>query len=132
MGIGDTWNMVQRQNFAADEVDEVLAEVRELVQARGRRNVQWEIGSTARPPGLVDMLLERGLVPHEHDDYAVALVLRSAPPPGPAEMTGPPGVVPRGVHRGVRRAAHRLRNDSRTGRRGREAPGGAVARPAPG
>ncbi len=87
MGIADTWNMVQRQNFAADEVDQVLAEVRELVKQRGRRNVQWEIGSAARPPGLVDMLLQRGLVPHEHDDYAVALVLRSAPPPGPPEMT---------------------------------------------
>lgn len=64
MGIGDTWNMVQRQNFGADEVDEVLAEVRGLVQARGRRTVQWEVGSTAQPPGLVDMLLERGLVGH--------------------------------------------------------------------
>jgi GNAT superfamily N-acetyltransferase len=87
MGIGDTWNTVQRQDFAADEVDDVLAEVRELVRARGRRSVEWEIGSSARPAGLVDMLLARGLVPHHHDDYAVALVLRAAPPPAPAEMT---------------------------------------------
>jgi hypothetical protein len=87
MGIGDTWNTVQRQDFPEDEVDDVLAEVRGLVQGRGRRSVQWEIGSRARPAGLVDMLLGRGLVPHSHDDYAVALVLRAAPPQGPAEMT---------------------------------------------
>src|SRR5262249_23210866 len=91
MGVGDTWNTVQRQDFGADEVDDVLAEVRGLVRARGRSSAQWEIGSVARPAGLVDMLLQRGLVPHEHDDYAVALVLRAAPPAGPAGTEGRAG-----------------------------------------
>ena len=79
MGPGTTWNTVQRQRFRADEVDEVLEEVRSLLRARGRRRTQWEVGSAAQPPELVDLLLERGLV-HDKDPYAVALVLTQAPP----------------------------------------------------
>src|SRR3989442_6484154 len=90
MGAGTTWNTVQRQRFGADEVDDVLEEVRSLLRARGRGKTQWEVGSAAEPPGLVDLLLERGLVP-DKDPYAVALVLRQAPP-APA-----PGLVARRV-----------------------------------
>jgi hypothetical protein len=53
--------------------------VRAELRARGRTQTQWEVGSSA-PPGLVDALLERGLVP-DKDPYAVALVLTSEPPP---------------------------------------------------
>jgi hypothetical protein len=56
----------------------VLAEVRDELRARGRTQTQWEVGSSA-PPGLVDALLERGLVP-DKDPYAVALVLDREPP----------------------------------------------------
>jgi GNAT superfamily N-acetyltransferase len=77
-GAGSTWNTVQRQRFPLEEVDEVLAEVREALRARGRTQTQWEVGSSA-PAGLVDALLERGLVPDE-DPYAVALVLTHEPP----------------------------------------------------
>jgi len=59
-------------------VDEVLAEVRGALRARGRTQTQWEIGSSA-PSGLVDALIERGLVP-DKDPYAVALVLTREPP----------------------------------------------------
>jgi hypothetical protein len=90
MGPGKTWNTVQRQRLTAQEVDDVLAEVRSLLRARGRGKTQWEVGSSAEPPDLVDLLLERGLVP-DKDPYAVALVLREAPPP-PA-----PGIVARQV-----------------------------------
>ena len=79
MGSGSTWNTVQRPRFAADEVDDVLAEVRTLLRARGRGRTQWEVGSSAEPPGLVDLLLARGLVP-DRDPYAVALVLADEPP----------------------------------------------------
>jgi hypothetical protein len=58
-------------------VDEVLAEVRTELRARGRTQTQWEVGSSALP-GLVDALLERGLVP-DKDPYAVALVLTREP-----------------------------------------------------
>lgn len=78
VGAGSTWNTVQRQRFPLEEVDEVLAEVRATLRARGRTQTQWEIGSSA-PPGLVDALIERGLVP-DKDPYAVALVLTQEPP----------------------------------------------------
>src|SRR4029077_6891854 len=56
----------------------------------GRTKTQWEIGSAAEPPGLPELLLERGLV-HDRDPYAVALVLTEAPP------QGPPGIEARAV-----------------------------------
>ena len=71
---------MQRQRFSADEVDEVLAEVRALLRERGRPSTQWEVGSSASPAGLVDQLLERGLV-RDRDPFAVALVLTREPPP---------------------------------------------------
>jgi hypothetical protein len=90
MGRGKTWNTVQRQRLRPDEVDAVLAEVRSLLRERGRASTQWEVGSAAEPPNLVDLLLERGVV-RDKDPYAVALVLTREPPP--AE----PGLVARRV-----------------------------------
>lgn len=83
MGAGRKWNTVQRQRFRADEVDDVLEEVRTQLCARGRGSTQWEVGSSATPPDLVDFLLERGLV-RDREPYAVALVLRHEPAPPPA------------------------------------------------
>jgi hypothetical protein len=80
MGVGQAWNTVQRQQFRPDEVDDVLEEVRSLLRERGRWKTQWEVGSAAAPPNLVDLLLARGLV-RDRDPYAVALVLTEAPPP---------------------------------------------------
>jgi GNAT superfamily N-acetyltransferase len=89
MGLGRSWNTVQRQRFAEEEVDEVLAEVRGLLRARGRERTQWEVGSSAAPGNLVELLLVRGLV-RDKDPYTVALVLREAPP-------HVPGIVARRV-----------------------------------
>lgn len=76
-------NTVQRQRFAAGELDDVLAEVRALLRGRGRPVTQWEVGSAAQPERLVSMLLERGLI-RDRDPVATALVLRSPPSaPGP-------------------------------------------------
>jgi GNAT superfamily N-acetyltransferase len=83
MGRGSIWNTVQRHHFRAEEVDDVRAEVHGLLRARGRSQTQWEVGSSAEPANLVDLLLERGVVP-DRDPYAVALVLRREPPRGPA------------------------------------------------
>jgi hypothetical protein len=94
------WNTVQRQRFRAEEVDDVLEEVRSLLRARGRDRTQWEIGSAAEPPDLVELLLERGLV-RDREPYAVALVLRNEPP------YGPPEIVARGDVRRVRRGSCR-------------------------
>jgi hypothetical protein len=90
MAPGKRWNTVQRQRFRAEEVDDVLAEVRSLLRQRGRDRTQWEIGSKAEPPNLVELLLERGVV-RDKEPYAVALVLTEAPP-APA-----PGLVARRV-----------------------------------
>jgi GNAT superfamily N-acetyltransferase len=78
LGMGQTWNTVQRQRFALAELDGVLAEVRAALRDRGRTRTQWEVGSSA-PAGLVDALLERGLT-HDTDPHAVALVLTREPP----------------------------------------------------
>jgi hypothetical protein len=91
MGSGTTWNTVQRQRFRAEEVDEVLAEVRSLLRARGRGRTQWEIGSKAEPSNLVDLLLARGLV-RDKEPYSVALVLTEPP-------EAPPGLIGRRVEK---------------------------------
>jgi GNAT superfamily N-acetyltransferase len=90
LGLGKTWNTVQRQRFRREEVDDVLEEVRSLLRARERGRTQWEVGSSAEPRDLVDLLLARGLV-RDKDPYTVALVLTAKPPP-PA-----PGIVARRV-----------------------------------
>jgi GNAT superfamily N-acetyltransferase len=85
LGPGKSWNTVQRQRFRAEEVDDVLEEVRSLLRARGRDRTQWEVGSAAEPPDLVELLLARGVV-RDKDPFAVALVLTEEPPPGPPEL----------------------------------------------
>lgn len=86
MSAGKRWNTVQRQHFHADEIDDVLEEVRTLLRARGRDSTQWEIGSAAEPRNLVELLLERGLR-RDTEPYAVALLLTVAPPPAPSGIT---------------------------------------------
>ena len=76
---------VQRQRFGAAELDDVIAEVRGLLRDRGRDRTQWEVGSGATPPGLTQMLLDRGLE-RDEDPVAVAVALRDAPPPAPAGL----------------------------------------------
>src|SRR5690242_6252907 len=88
MGVGSTWNSVQRQRFPLDELDEVIREVRARLRERGRAQTQWEVGSKA-PEGLVDALLARGLR-RDGDGYAVALVLSEEPP-------SPEGLVARRI-----------------------------------
>ena len=77
---------VQRQRFAADELDEVISEVRALLTERGRDRTQWEVGSSASPAGLTEMLLERGLV-WDEDPVAIAVALRRSPPAPPSGLT---------------------------------------------
>ncbi len=87
MGHGKSWNTVQRQHLAADQIDATLEEVRGLLRERGRDSTQWEVGSKAEPADLVDQLLARGLVP-DKEPSAVALVLTSEPPRPPAGLIG--------------------------------------------
>jgi GNAT superfamily N-acetyltransferase len=80
MGPGASWNTVQRQRFRAEELDEVIAEVRAHLRARGRRSTQWEVGSAADPPALVELLLARGFA-RDKEPFAAAMVLRRESPP---------------------------------------------------
>ena len=88
LGVGSTWNTVQRQRFPLDQLDAVIDEVRAHLRERGRTQTQWEVGSKA-PAGLVDALLERGIV-RDDPGYAVALVLAEEPP-------APDGLVARRI-----------------------------------
>jgi len=63
MGPGKTWNTVQRQRFGGEDVDDVLEEVRSLLRARGRGRTQWEVGSSAEPLDLVELLSRAGSSP---------------------------------------------------------------------
>ncbi|MGE5179668.1 MAG: hypothetical protein ACM3PF_11280 [Bacteroidota bacterium] len=80
MGRESSSNTVQRQRFPAEELDDVIAEVRGQLRVRGRGSTQWEVGSAAEPHGLVDLLLQRGFA-RDRDPFAAAMVLRREPPP---------------------------------------------------
>jgi hypothetical protein len=69
---------VQRQRFAADELDAVIDEVRALLRERGRTRTQWEIGSEAIPAGLAEALEARGFV-RDDEPWALAMALTEPP-----------------------------------------------------
>jgi GNAT superfamily N-acetyltransferase len=75
------WNVAQRFRMTAGEVDEVRAEVHDLLRQRGRCACTWEVGSSATPPGLVALLCERGLVADEPDSIQTGMLLDEPPPP---------------------------------------------------
>ena len=125
LGMGSTWNTVQRQRFPLEELDEVLAEVRAALRDRGRTRTQWEVGSSA-PAGLVDALLARGLRPRHGS------VRRGAgADDGAAGRGRGPRRAPRRDLRGVRGRERRPVGGVRDGRgRDRRGPG-APAGPLP-
>ena len=69
---------VQRQRFAARELDAVVEEVRALLRGRGRTRTQWEIGSEATPHGLADTLRARGFT-RDEEPWALAVALTEPP-----------------------------------------------------
>jgi hypothetical protein len=77
------WNVAQRFRFAPDELDDVRAEIHDHLRARGRGACSWEVGTHARPPGLVERLHALGLVDDEPTSLAVGMVLTEPPAPGP-------------------------------------------------
>ncbi|HET7130346.1 MAG TPA: hypothetical protein VFJ93_14835 [Gaiellaceae bacterium] len=80
------WNVAQRFRFEPDELDEVRAEIHEHVRGRGRSACSWEVGTHARPPGLVDRLHALGLVDDEPTPLAIGMVLSEPPAPSPADV----------------------------------------------
>ena len=86
-GEGPDWTVVQRFRFEPEEVDSVIVEVHELLGERGRHSCSWEIGTTARPAGLAEMLLARGMQWAERDSHQTGMVLDREPEPGPPEVS---------------------------------------------
>jgi Fe2+ transport system protein FeoA len=88
MGRGNApgWNVAQRFRLAADEVEDVRAEIHEHLRAKGRFGCTWEVGTHATPPDLVDRLLALGLVDDEPTPLAVGMVLTEAPAHAPADV----------------------------------------------
>jgi hypothetical protein len=85
-GEGPDWTSVQRLRFEPEELDTVIANVHELLRERGRDACAWEIGSTARPAGVAEMLLARGMQWAEHDSHQAGMVLDREPEAGPPEV----------------------------------------------
>ena len=79
-------NVAQRFRFAAGELEEVRAEIYQHVRRRGRSACTWEVGSHATPLGLVDRLLELGLVDDEPTPLAVGMVLTEPPAQAPPDV----------------------------------------------
>jgi hypothetical protein len=86
MGRVETWNVAQRFAMREDEIDGVIAEVRELLRERGRRRCAWEIGSHATPADLPEQLLARGFTDDEPEPLAIGMALTEEPPPAPPNV----------------------------------------------
>jgi hypothetical protein len=80
------WNVAQRFRFETDELGEVRAEIHANLRDRGRTKCSWEVGTHARPAGLVDRLHEVGLVDDEPTSLAIGMVLSNAPGAAPADV----------------------------------------------
>jgi GNAT superfamily N-acetyltransferase len=74
------WNVVQRLRLASATIDATIAEVHDVLTARGRSECSWEVGSSATPPDLVDQLRRRGMEDDDDPDV-IGMVLRAEPPP---------------------------------------------------
>jgi GNAT superfamily N-acetyltransferase len=74
--------VAQRLRLRPERVEPVVAEIRDIVRARGRVELSWEVGSSATPRDLVERLLALGMQ-LDDDPHLVGVVCSSAPAPGP-------------------------------------------------
>jgi GNAT superfamily N-acetyltransferase len=79
-GTHPSWNVVQRLRLERDTVDDARALVHDLLRKRGRDACTWEIGSSATPTDLAELLYERGLVDDDDPDV-IGMLLTDPPPP---------------------------------------------------
>ena len=86
MGRLPDWNVAQRFRFELGELDDVRAEIHDHLRERGRTACSWEVGTHARPAGLVERLHELGLVDDEPTSLAIGMVLSEPPAPGPPDV----------------------------------------------
>jgi GNAT superfamily N-acetyltransferase len=88
-GTHPSWNVVQRLRLRPDTVDDARTLVHELLRERGRNACTWEIGSSATPTDLTELLYERGLEDDDDPDV-VGMLLTDAPPPAPSGIEARP------------------------------------------
>ncbi len=74
-GTGPHSATVQRVRLEAETVEAAVAEIRELLRARGRGGAEWELGDSCTPPDLVERLGALGIVPDEGEPVAIGMVL---------------------------------------------------------
>jgi hypothetical protein len=88
MGPGEEpgWNVAQRFRFEADELEGVRSEIHSHLRERGRTACSWEVGTHARPAGLVDRLHALGLVDDDPTSLAIGMVLTDPPAEGPPDV----------------------------------------------
>ena len=88
MGRGDEpgWNVAQRFRLGDGDVDELRAEIHDILRERGRTACTWEVGTHATPGDLVRQLLDRGLVDDEPTPLAVGMVLTEPPAQPPVDV----------------------------------------------
>jgi hypothetical protein len=79
---GSVWAAITGMRFAEQELDDVIAQVHELVSPE--KHQVWWIGPSAEPRNIVDLLTQRGFEPAADGPEVRAMVLTS-PPPAPAE-----------------------------------------------
>jgi GNAT superfamily N-acetyltransferase len=77
-GTGPHSATVQRVRLDADEVEAAVADIRELLCARGRSGAEWELGDSCTPPDLVERLGALGIVADEDEPIAIGMVLEDA------------------------------------------------------
>jgi hypothetical protein len=84
LGAGEDphFTVVQRLRIAAGEAAQVVADVRQLIAARGRRGATWEVGPSAQPADLQRELVRLGLVPDPLESEVACMVLAQPPSPG--------------------------------------------------
>ena len=82
--------VAQRFRLEPDQVEEAVAEIREVVRGRGRRASTWEVADSATPPDLVEQLERFGIVPFPEEPIAIGMLLTEEPPPAPAGVQARP------------------------------------------
>jgi GNAT superfamily N-acetyltransferase len=79
------WSVrVQRLRLDSSEVESAVAEIRDVLTARGRSASMWSVGSSATPADLSDRLQAVGMVPEDGPGEAAMVLIR---PPEPIPPT---------------------------------------------
>ena len=81
LGAGEDphFTVVQRLRLGPGELPQVVAEVRRLLAARGRRGATWELGPSSQPAALGAELRALGLRPDPLESEVAGMVLMQPP-----------------------------------------------------